>query len=250
MIGEIPSPFRAKKSIKKAKLKRYTLGDHQEKVKPDLLDPEKIEANNKLSMEIRSDSLDGCAMSAVDKCYGAIPPDGSAPSNLIEKIGEVQNVEECQWFCKEIYTANCTYFLYDRTTDECKLFDGLLEEFKDDCNEVGYANEPSHEDCDTTFDYAGENGCYNFREAYCRFDMDLLDNLEHVQSLTLCQLACQHRSFCNFFVYFEDDLVCKLQTTNFANRICDIVHGTPEPAFQLCLDESKILWADATAFTG
>ena len=42
------------KSIKKVKVKRYSLGDHQEKVKPDLIDPEKIESNKKLSMEIRS----------------------------------------------------------------------------------------------------------------------------------------------------------------------------------------------------
>ena len=74
--------------------------------------------------------------------------------------------------------------------------------------------------------------------------MDLLDNLEHVETLTHCQLACQVRSHCNFFIYLEDENVCKLQMTNFDNRVCDVVHGTPEPEFQTCLDENKIPWAN------
>ena len=76
--------------------------------------------------------------------------------------------------------------------------------------------------------------------------MDLLDNLEHVQNITLCQLSCQNRPYCNFFVYQEEEKVCKLQLTNFANRVCDIVHGPPDPAVQDCLDADKILWATNT----
>ena len=57
-------------------------------------------------------------------------------------------------------------------------------------------------------------------------------------------MACQTLLHCTFFVYLEEEQVCKLQNTNFANRICDIVHGTPEPNFQTCLDENKVLWAN------
>ena len=33
-------------------------------------------------------------MSAMDKCYGAIPPDGSTPSDLIEVNQEISNSTE------------------------------------------------------------------------------------------------------------------------------------------------------------
>lgn len=197
---------------------------------------------SKRSLSIRTGSLEGCGMQTMDKCYGTIPLDGSTPSNLVEEIGEIQSIQICQWFCKEIYTANCTWFLYDRTTMDCKLFEGSLDDFQNDCSEIGYARDPSISDCPSAFDATSDNACYNFREDYCRFDMDLLDNLEHVLDITQCQMACQHRTHCNFFVYFQHDHVCKLQTTNFANRVCDIVHGTPDPDFQTCLDDSKVSW--------
>ena len=59
-------------------------------------------------------------------------------------------------------------------------------------------------------------------------------------------MSCQNRLNCNFFVYLEEEKVCKLQITNFANRVCDIVHGPPDPAVQDCLDENKILWANSS----
>ena len=79
---------------------------------------------------------------------------------MYQEIGEVQSVQDCQWFCKEIYAGNCTYFLYDRRSEECKMFDGSLVDFQTDCNEVGYANVPDHAQCDTLFALDSGNGCY------------------------------------------------------------------------------------------
>lgn len=178
----------------------------------------------------------------MDKCYGTLPIDGSRPNNLIEEIGQIQNTPECQWFCKVIYESNCTWFLYDRTTKDCKLFEGSVDDFQNDCNERGYARNPPISECLASFDSGSDHACENFREDYCRFDMDLLDNLEHVQNITHCQMACQHREHCNFFVYGKGDKVCKLQATNFDNRVCDIVHGTHDTDYQSCVGESKIKW--------
>ena len=79
----------------------------------------------------------------------------------------------------------------------------------------------------------------NFREGYCRFeDYVVLENLETVRSLTLCQQACQHRPNCEFFVYEKKDHICHLQ--GGVKRDCDIVHGLPEPSFAGCLTDNKI----------
>ena len=84
----------------------------------------------------------------------------------------------------------------------------------------------------------------NFRQDYCRYDMDLIGNFEHIENATYCQVACQNIPRCNFFTYLNDTQVCKLQEANFNNRVCDIVHGTSSPSFQSCLDNNNLPWAN------
>merc|ERR1712061_805308 len=57
----------------------------------------------------------------------------------------------------------------------------VLKNFYADCKEVGFA-EPgtSFSECLSPFGSANDDICYHFREDYCRFDWDLLDNLEYV----------------------------------------------------------------------
>ena len=50
--------------------------------------------------------------------------------------------------------------MFDRTTNDCKLFSGSLDDLRADCKEVGYAKEPAHASCDVVFDSGSENGCY------------------------------------------------------------------------------------------
>ena len=50
--------------------------------------------------------------------------------------------------------------MFDRTTNDCMLFSGTLNDLLDDCREVGYAREPNHELCDVVFPSNFSNGCY------------------------------------------------------------------------------------------
>ena len=50
--------------------------------------------------------------------------------------------------------------MYDRTTNDCKLFSGSLTQLHADCREVGYAREPDHGQCDVVFLANSSNGCY------------------------------------------------------------------------------------------
>ena len=74
--------------------------------------------------------------------------------------------------------------------------------------------------------------------------MDLIEHLEDIENMTVCQIACQNVPRCNFFTFLKDKQVCKLQFANFNSRVCDIVHGTASPNFQSCLDSNKIPWAN------
>jgi len=201
------------------------------------------------SLEIKAipegsgESLEGCGMSSLSKCYGILPPDGSTPSNLIEEIGQVSDAQKCQMLCKNLYHGTCKWFMFDRTTDDCMLFSGSLNDLQDDCREVGYAREPSHASCDKVFPSSSSDGCYNFREDYCRFDFSLLENLDDIDSLSECQLACEYVSNCSYFLYDNPTKTCKLYTDESSQRICDIIHGTPEPNFNTCIEEGYIPWA-------
>merc|ERR1712038_843245 len=182
-------------------------------------------------------------MSSLNKCYGSLPPDGSRPNNLLEEIGQVSDAQTCQSFCKDLYRGSRAWFIFDRTTNDCKLFSGSLDDLRADCKEVGYAKEPNHSSCDTVFASNSSDGCYNFREDYCRFEFSLLENLEDIETLSECQLACQYINNCSYFVYDAPTKICKLNTIASSRPICDIIHGTPEPDFNSCVNDGQLDWA-------
>ena len=81
-------------------------------------------------------------------------------SIFCKEIGQVSDVEKCQILCKNLYHATCEWFMYDRTTNDCLLFSGSLNDLKDDCREVGYAKEPNHASCNKLFPPIYPDGCY------------------------------------------------------------------------------------------
>jgi len=199
-------------------------------------------------MDQRQEDLKGCTLSAMDKCYSTLPPDGTAPNTLVEEIGQVDGPQKCQAFCKDLYSNTCTWFMYDRTTNDCKLFSGSLDDLRADCNEIGYPREPSYDSCDVVF--SGDDGCYNFREDYCRFEFGLLDNLDDIETVAECQSACQFIQGCNYFMYDQPSKTCKLNTNVTSSRVCDILHGTPEPDLQTCIDDGKLDWTSESEGSG
>ena len=43
-------------------------------------------------------------------------------------------------------------------------------------------------------------------------------------------------------MYDQPSKTCKLNTNVTSSRACDIVHGTPEPDLQTCMDDGKLEW--------
>ena len=111
-------------------------------------------------LNLLENNLEGCGLSVMDKCYGHKPLDGSTPTNLIEEIGSVANATICQLLCKDLYSNSCEWFMYDRTTNDCKLFKGPLSDLEDDCTEIGYAVSPPYDECNVNNVEENGDGCY------------------------------------------------------------------------------------------
>ena len=73
--------------------------------------------------------------------------------------------------------------------------------------------------------------------------MNLVENLEYVTNEAGCQEACRHVKGCNFFSYFKEEQVCKLQANQLDYRDCDLIHGTPTPSLQDCIEANELKWA-------
>ena len=179
-------------------------------------------------------------------------------------------------FCSFYYAGNCTWWLFDETTHYCKIFKGPQEDLYDDCFELGFSSTPSVSECLAPMDPSSNTNChvsvtlqlllrliviyfYNlidkdvcyeycvfyqfFRQDYCRYERDFLDNLEHSHDIDSCQWACQVNPMCNFFTFSKDKSVCMLHRVDIRTRVCDIIHGPPTPSIQSCLDNMAIPWA-------
>jgi hypothetical protein len=189
---------------------------------------------------------DSCSMATADKCNGIIPPDGADAfnyTNLMEQIKRIDTAIDCQLFCSYYYGGNCTWWMYDETIRYCKIFKGPVEELYDDCFELGFSSNPSVAECKTAVDPVNNDQCDYFRQDYCRYERDFLDNLEHSHDIESCQWACQVNPECNFFTFSTDENVCMLHRVDVRTRVCDIIHGPPTPTLQSCLDDGEIPWA-------
>ena len=85
---------------------------------------------------------------------------------LFQEIGAVSNATTCQQFCKDLYPTTCGWFMYDRTTNDCKLFKGALSELEKDCTESGYAIRPSYDECKVA-NIETRDGCYVSKMSDC-----------------------------------------------------------------------------------
>ena len=71
----------------------------------------------------------------------------------------MEDAETCQMFCKDLYPGSCNWFIFDKTSNDCKLFRGSLADFQNDCREIGYAVHPMYTECNTVFDEASDHAC-------------------------------------------------------------------------------------------
>ena len=71
----------------------------------------------------------------------------------------VDGVQKCQDLCRDLYSEDCQWFIYDRTTKDCRLFKGSMF-LAEDCREVGYYRDPPIENCQDFWDANSGYDCY------------------------------------------------------------------------------------------
>ena len=75
-----------------------------------------------------------------------------------------------------------------------------------------------------------------FLEGYCRYEGDLLEHLEGISSIEICQIACSHDAACRYFLYDETTKDCELFDDD--TRVCDFRRGPPTPDINECFNET------------
>ena len=72
-----------------------------------------------------------------------------------------------------------------------------------------------------------------FVEGYCRYEGNLLEHLEKIETVEQCQFACKIVPKCNYFLYDIELEDCELLDAE--KRSCDLLRGPPKPAVNDCL---------------
>ena len=68
-----------------------------------------------------------------------------------------------------------------------------------------------------------------FTEGYCTFTGDILDNLDDIFDINICQTVCKLNQLCEYFLYDTELKDCK--TYKSVTRDCDIIRGPPSPPY-------------------
>ena len=78
----------------------------------------------------------------------------------MQKMGQVDGPQTCKNFCRDLYNETCNWFMYYRTSYDCKLYNASLNNLHRGCRELGHGKEPNHDSCNQVFEDLSSSGCY------------------------------------------------------------------------------------------
>ena len=83
-------------------------------------------------------------------------------SNLshFKAVHDIPSVEECQWFCNQIYAHSCTWFSYNVKTSHCKLFSGTMTDYKKQPNQVVHTAQTAYSEQSSPLDAGPDEECH------------------------------------------------------------------------------------------
>ena len=65
---------------------------------------------------------------------------------LIEEVHDI-SINECQYFCSQIYRERCSFFIFKEDSADCLLFNETWHQFLDTCQMVGGPMETTIQEC-------------------------------------------------------------------------------------------------------
>ena len=172
----------------------------------------------------------------------------------------VNNIEDCQFFCADIYEGVCQFFTYDyAATDKrnCKLYAIPPTDYAASCSIIGGSKTDDPAECANP-----SNPCavskftiqkipiFNFAflqlftEGFCTYKAMELDVLTNMTSVDKCYGACRVTTDCQYYVYRREIKECKLYFPSNNYFDCDLIRGPATPEYgQACggndIKESK-----------
>jgi len=155
-----------------------------------------------------------CTDYLVDQCFHP-----SQDSPQVEVLHNV-TMDDCQFFCNEIYKDNCTFFISDKRQNLCEIWTIAAGDYEKDC--VKHEG-PVGKEGDLAICKDNTKDCNAFREGYCMFEGNLLEHLNSIMNEETCQLACQHVRSCQYYVWDSVQHDCQLLDSDA--KQCDMVKG-------------------------
>ena len=90
--------------------------------------------------------LTGCSAFSASKCQ--MENDLNPKPGVIEKIEDVKNTQECQFYCRNVYDETCKYFMYCKKTKLCYIFNTFDVDY---CSQTAGARLPDVKSCESIF---------------------------------------------------------------------------------------------------
>ena len=154
-------------------------------------------------------------------------------NNVLETIHGVPQ-EACHLYCRDIFSDFCTFFVYEKSKENCYIHQDPQQEFFDSCAQVLGPQLPAFSECS-----ALDDPCDFFRESNCTATGEIVENLIEVPDEFLCQEACYLKPDCSYFQYDRLDRVCVLY--NGLERFCDQFIGPADPDYEECVGSSTVV---------
>merc|ERR1712136_29608 len=142
------------------------------------------------------------------------------------------SVPKCQDHCLDF--LGCDYFRFDG--HNCSF---LEDDYREDCNVKAGPPDTNVYDCIGVYNGAVPGRCNRFLQEDCEYlGETLADVTGLIEHNILCQMWCDQRSGCKYWIYHEDIKRCILKKDS--KRNCKTWGGQPEPEFDYCRDALKI----------
>ena len=94
---------------------------------------------------LATNALADCQDVTLDRCSGN---EETPPFETLT----LPSAEDCQEYCRDVFTDVCTFFIYDRQQVFCQLFDNVPDIYASSCALIGGTPNPSLTECQESND--------------------------------------------------------------------------------------------------
>merc|ERR1711973_390106 len=157
------------------------------------------------------DTINDCLEYTYDKCDF----NKDDQQHLIEVLNNSPSIDQCQFFCRSIYSDKCAGFIYEKGQAKCKLYSQAFNPFEN-CLISGGPDTVSSEICQN-------QKCRDFTELTCNYKGNILKTYPKIMYPNECYQLCEKSRHCKYFLQSGHTMTCQLLDSK--ERYCDRLVG-------------------------